>query len=129
MFDNINFDVVVAVLILTICIVGMAYCVINSLLNARKQAKSQQGELEQNFEPQIFEYNATVVEKYCYAKSYGVKMPQTVEEYYVVFDVSGLGKKSFSVLQQDYFQITENQTGTLALVNDKFYGFCANDKL
>ena len=99
---------------------------IKSLIDEHKRKKQLLEELEQPYcDPQLFEYKATVIEKYCQVENHGsVKMPQTRSAYYLTFKTYDGRILKYNVLEADYLQIEENQTGTLAVVNDKFYGFC-----
>ncbi len=125
MFDW-DFDAVVAVVIIIGCVGGLAVVVIKTFADAHKQKREQHKELESPFfEPQLFEYKATVIGKYCGVEGYGSsKMPQTRSAYYLTFKTYDGRILKYNVLEQDYFKIEENQTGTLAVVNDNFYGFC-----
>ncbi len=128
MFDW-DFDVIIIILIIVVCGGGMATVVIKSFIDAHKQRVEFEKESEQPyFDPQLFEYKATVIEKRCGIENHGsVKMPQTCSAYYLTFKTYDGRILKYNVLEEDYFKIEEKQTGTLAVVNDRFYGFCPDE--
>ena len=130
MILDFNIDKVVAALVVIVAVGGLVTVVIKTFVDAHKQKQEKELELEQPyFEPQIFEYKATVIEKYCQVEGYGsVKMPQTRNSFYLAFKTYDGRILKYNVLEQDYLQIEEGQSGTLAIVNDNFYGFCPDEE-
>ena len=121
--ENIDFLFIVVVLLVIL------YLFIKACIESHKEHKKLIQELEEPYvEPQIFDYKATVIEKRCGVENHGsVKMPQTHSAYYITFKTYDGRVLKFNVLEEDYFKIEENQTGTLAIVNDNFYGFCPDE--
>ena len=126
---NLDFDAIIIALIVIVCGGGMAFVVIKSFIDAHKQRIEYEKESEQPyFEPQLFEYKATVVEKYCQVENFGIKMPEHRNAFYITFQTYDGRILKYGVLEDDYLQIEENQSGTLAVVNNQFYGFCPDEQ-
>ncbi len=99
--------------------------IIRLFINEHKRKKELLDELEQPyFEPQLFEYKVTVAAKYCEVKSVGINFPETKKEFYVIFSAADGREYKYKLSEEEYLQIQENASGTLAVVNDNFYGFC-----
>lgn len=126
---NLDFDTIIGVLVVIGCGGGMVWLVIKSFIDAHKQRIEYEKENQQPyFEPQLFEYKATVVEKYCQVENFGIKMPEHRKAFYITFQTYDGRRLKYGVLEDDYLRIEENQSGTLALVNDQFYGFCPDEQ-
>lgn len=120
-FETTLEDIVLFIIIAIM--VALIIGVIKSSLNARKSNKQLYEELDQPYELTITEYDVRVLRKYCYVETYGTKLPQSVSEYYVEFLTLDGKELKFKVLAEDYHAIVENSVGTLAVINDNFYGF------
>lgn len=107
----------------------LAAAIIKATVDELRLRKKQLKELEAPcLEPQIFEYNVTVAEKYCEVVSSGIKTPNTQRVFTVAFKAYDGSVFKHCVTEQEYLQIEENSRGTLAVVNGNFYGFCPNNK-
>jgi hypothetical protein len=71
----------------------------------------------------ITEIDARVLKKECYVRSYGVKMPETRNEFYITFSTFTGEIKRYSVSEELYLSVEENTVGTIAIVNDMFFDF------
>ncbi len=118
----------IGIIIVALLLILLLIRIIKRFIDDNKRNKELLSELEQPyFEPQLFEYKVTVSQKYCEVKNYGVRFPETKKEFYVVFSASDGREYKYTVSEEEYLQIEENTTGTLAVVNQNFYGFCPDE--
>lgn len=115
--ENIVFFIIIGAM------VALVIVTVKSFTDTRKSNKQLYEELDKPYEPTITEYDVRVLRKYCYVETYGTKSPQSVGEYYIEFLTFDGKELKFKVLAEDYHAITENSVGTLAVINDNFYGF------
>ncbi len=101
------------------------YLFIKACIKAREDHKNLLQELEEPYaEPQIFEYKATVIEKYFARKNLGgVKMPQTKECCYVVFKTQDGKLWDQEVSLEEFSQLQENQSVIIGVADGKYCGF------
>ena len=78
-------------------------------------------------EPPLTEIKVKLISKECFLKSYGIKMPQTKQEYYFNFETEDKKILRYKVEESEYHLYDENQKGTIAIVNDNYYGFCVEE--
>lgn len=117
----------ISIIVVALILLLLLVWIIRLFINGHKRNKELLDELERPyFEPQLFEYKVTVAAKYCEIKTVGIKMPETKNEFYIVFSAADGHEYRFSVTEEEYLQIEENTSGTLAIVNENFYGFCAD---
>ncbi|MBQ8497301.1 MAG: hypothetical protein IJ489_07625 [Clostridia bacterium] len=74
-------------------------------------------------EPPLTEIRATVLRMRCEVNSYGTKTPHCHEEYFVTFLDEYDKELTYAVDKDTYLTLSEGQKGTVAIVNDRFYGF------
>ncbi len=74
-------------------------------------------------EPPLTEIRATIVRMRCEVNTYGVKIPQCREEYFITFLDEYGNEFTHSVDKDTYLSLSEGQKGTVAIVNENFYGF------
>lgn len=127
MFDEFGDEIFLFVLAVVLGVMIIAF--VKACIKSRKEHQQLLEEMEQPYvDPQIFEYKATVIEKCCCVENHGsAKMPISCKAYYLTFKTYDGRILKYNVLEQDYFEIEENQTGTLAVVNEGFYGFCPDE--
>lgn len=78
-------------------------------------------------EPPLTEIKVKLISKECFLKTYGIKMPQTKQEYYFNFETEDKKILRYKVEESEYHLYDENQKGTIAIVNDNYYGFCVEE--
>lgn len=78
-------------------------------------------------EPPLTEIRATVLRMRCEVNSYGTKIPRCEEEYFVTFLDEYDEEITFAVDKESYLSLSEGQKGTLAVVNERFYGFSEDE--
>ena len=74
-------------------------------------------------EPPLTEIPATILRMRCEINTYGTKIPQCREEYFITFLDEYGNEFTHSVDKDTYLSLSEGQKGTVAIVNEKFYGF------
>lgn len=77
-------------------------------------------------EPETIFYQATVIEKRIFEKfitGVSAVTPVGLFEYFILFDLGENGEAEYQVSQEWYEQISEKQTGTLVIVNGRFFSF------
>ena len=74
-------------------------------------------------EPPLTEIRATVLRMRCEVNTYGTKTPHCHEEYFITFADEYENELTYSVDKDTYLTLSEGQKGTIAIVNDRFYGF------
>ena len=77
--------------------------------------------------PEIQEYSVTVIGKRCEVNTYGSKPPRAQKEFYLGFRTDDGKELIFSVGEESYLEVEEGQKGTVAVLNDNYYGFCADE--
>ena len=80
-----------------------------------------------NEEPPITEINVKLIKKECFLKTYGIKYPETRQEYYFIFETNDKNILRYKVEESEYHSFDENQKGTIAIVNDNYYGFYVDE--
>lgn len=115
-------------ILLTLSLGGLSYYF---FLRRKKREEEAQDEIVPEVfdeitceEPPLTEIRATVLRMQCEVNTYGTKNPQCVEEYFVTFLDEYEKEITFPVDQETYFSLFEGQKGTIAVVNERFYGFC-----
>ena len=99
--------------------------VILPIISVRKYKKKlKELESEPVEEPTLTEINARVISMRCGTKMYGTKSPDLQKEFFVTFLTDDGETLEYKVEEEFYLSLYEDQTGTLAIVNGKFYGFC-----
>ena len=78
-------------------------------------------------EPPLTEIKVKLISKECFVKTYGVKYPVTKQEYYFIFETNDKKILRYKVEESEYHSFDENQKGTIAIVNDNYYGFCVDE--
>lgn len=78
-------------------------------------------------EPPLTEIRATVLHMQCEVNTYGTKTPHCEEEYFITFLDEYDKEITFSVDKETYLSLYEGQKGTIAVVNDRFYGFAEDE--
>ncbi len=78
-------------------------------------------------EPPLTEIKVMLIKKECFLKTYGIKYPQTKQEFYFAFETEDKKILRYKVEESEYHSFDENQKGTIAIVNDNYYGFCVNE--
>ena len=94
-------------------------------LNSSKGKKQEETEVYE--EPPLTEIKVKLVSKECFLKTYGIKYPQTKQEFYFAFETEDKKILRYKVEESEYHLYNENQVGTVAIVNDNYYGFCVNE--
>ena len=77
--------------------------------------------------PEIQEFSVTVIGKRCEVNTYGSKPPRAQKEFYLGFRTDDGRELIFSVGEESYLEVEEGQKGTVAVLNDNYYGFCADE--
>lgn len=111
--------IVFAVLMIIKCIL--------SFIKLNNFKSKKQEEIETFEEPPLTEISATLVSKECLVKTYGIKYPETKQEFYFVFETDDKNLLRYRVEENEYHLYNENQKGTIALVNENYYGFCVDE--
>ena len=78
-------------------------------------------------EPPLTEIKVKLISKECFLKTYGIKYPETKQEYYFIFETDDKKILRYKVEESEYHLYNENQKGTVAIVNDNYYGFCVDE--
>lgn len=74
-------------------------------------------------EPVVTTAVATVVDQWCGVRSVGIKMPKTVRDYVVVFQMENGEKISINVCEEMYGGFESGQTGVLTVIDGELYSF------
>lgn len=74
-------------------------------------------------EPPITEYHVTVFDMACDAESYGYAQPALEKSFHVVFLTDDGEKLELEVDEETYLSLSKGESGMLAVLNEKFYGF------
>ncbi len=69
------------------------------------------------------EIHATVLKMNCTVKAIGARIPKAEKIFYITFLTDDGRKVTYSVDEEAYLSIEENQKGTLATMDGEFYGF------
>ena len=132
-FDFINGKVpdtiifVVLAIGLLVGVIWIIYKCIASVITLNCFKGKSQEDIEVFEEPPLTEIAVTLVSKECLVKTYGYKMPQTKQEYYFVFETEDKKLLRYMVNEGEYHLYDEKQKGTIAIVNDNYFGFCVNE--
>ncbi len=121
---NIETDDLVAIVVIGIIMLALAIGIINAFVREMKKRKQLLKELENPVElSPIIEVDAVVTKKECFVKSYGIKIPETVKEFYITFSTFSGEYKRFSVSEELYLSVDEGVVGSIALVDNRFFDF------
>ena len=94
------------------------------ILQGRKSRLAALAELERPYDlPPLREINVRVLSKEWDAKVYGVKYPEMRKEFFVTFLTSEGKSLRYPVEEDVYALLKEGQTGTIAVINERLYGF------
>lgn len=126
----INMPIAIILMIAPFILAGIAYYF---FLRRRKREELEQDKVKPHDdepyeadvceEPPLTEIRATVLRMRCEVNTYGTKTPHCEEEYFVTFLDEYEKEITFSVDKETYLSLSEGQKGTVAVVNDRFYGF------
>lgn len=72
---------------------------------------------------EINKIHVTVLKMNCTVKAVGRPIPETIKVFYVTFLMDDGKKVSYSVDEDSYLLMDENQKGTLKTVNGEFYEY------
>lgn len=121
---NIETDDLVAIVVIGIIMLALAIGIINAFIREMKKRKQLLKELENPVElSPIIEVDAVVTKKECFVKSYGIKIPETVKEFYITFSTFSGEEKRYSVNEELYLSVEEGVVGSIALVDNRFFDF------
>ena len=121
---NIETDDLVAIVVIGIIMFALAIGIINAFIREMKKRKQLLKELENPVElSPIIEVDAVVTKKECFVKSYGIKIPETVKEFYITFSTFSGEEKRYSVNEELYLSVEEGVVGSIALVDNRFFDF------
>ena len=92
---------------------------------AREQVAKIEAELldESSDEPTLEEIHAQILLKQCGVSVYGTKFPECKSEFFITFITDDGTELTYPVSETTYLELEEKQKGTLAIVNNNFYGF------
>ena len=122
-------DIIVTVL-LVVLLAGVFACLIVFGIREDRYQKEKAASYSPKDDPTTYEYEPTVTELHvrvidlrCGVTSGGVHIPQTVEEYLVVYCDDGGTVGQVSVNAEQYSGVEVGQIGTLMLVDGQVYSF------
>ena len=97
---------------------------------ARKERKDAMKKLEESVdEPPVEEIHGRVVGKRCYAETTnGTKSFRSYTCFYIDFLTDDGRSVTYQTDEEIYLSIEENAAGTVAIVGDRFYGFCPDEQ-
>ena len=122
-------DSSIVIIMLCIIFVLIAFGIVKVLTDLHKRNKEIFKEWEKiDNSPELKEITARVVSKNCHVKTYGIKLPESKKEFFITFEKSDGTLVKYDVSEKLYLSVEENQTGTMAIVNDKLYDFCVDDE-
>ena len=113
---------------IVLLVILMIRAIIRSGKLNKKERALQLEELERTDDPPLEERSVTIVSKAC--KAYGVgfsggKWTEHKNHFEVTFE-DEYGEEFTLIVREDFYtEAEEGQTGTVAIVNGHFYGFCA----
>lgn len=111
--------VLIGVILGALIIGGIIYHIVDQ----RKRNRKMQESWDKLEEPQITEYHVTVADMTCNAETYGYSRPVTEKEFHVLFLTDDGEKLALDVDEETYLSLNVGESGMLAIVNEKFYGF------
>lgn len=121
---HIETDDLVAIVVIGVIMLALVVGIICAFLREMKKRKQILKEFEKPIElSPITEVDAVVVKKECCVKTYGLKMPESVKEFYLTFSTFSGESKRFSVNEELYLSVDEGVSGTIALVDDELFDF------
>lgn len=97
--------------------------IIYHIVDQRKRNRKMQESWDKLEEPQITEYHVNVTDMKCDAESYGYSLPVTEKEFHVLFLTDDGEKIALDVDEETYLSLNVGDSGMLAILTEKFYGF------
>ena len=97
--------------------------IIYHIVDQRKRNRKMQESWDKLAEPQITEYHVTVADMICDAESYGYAQPTLEKSFHVAFLTDNGEKLELEVNESIYISLNVGDSGMLAILNEKFYGF------
>ena len=96
----------------------------------KKRAEQMENEVEEDSsagEPPLQEIHGTILSKYCYSGVGGTKNVRAYTCFTIIFRSDKGEETSYEVDEECYIAVSEGQTGTVAIVGTRFYGFCPDE--
>ena len=75
-------------------------------------------------EPPVKEIHGRVIKKHCYTDVIGMRSVRAYTNFHFIFLTDDGETLRYDTDEQTYLTIEENREGTIAIVGDRFYGFC-----
>ena len=123
---NADYYIAAAILLGFLLLAFFAFVIMPIIAVRKYKKRLNELESEPVEEPPLTEINARVISMRCGTKMYGTKSPELHKEFFVTFLTDDGETFEYKVEEEIYLSIYEDQTGTLATVNGKFYGFCSD---
>ena len=98
--------------------------IIRSAKINKKERALQLEELKKTDDPPLEERSVTIVSKACGVEVFDGYAPGHENHFEVTFEDEYGEEFTLEVLEDFYTEAEEGQTGTVAIVNGHFYGFC-----
>ncbi|MBQ7357178.1 MAG: hypothetical protein IJW65_00400 [Clostridia bacterium] len=131
MFDLDNDATAYIILFLICCFIfSLFFILVKPNKKTKEQVAKEEAELidESPDEPPLEEIHVEIILKQCGVSVYGIKTPQCASEFFITFLADDGTEITYPVSEEVYLELEENQKGTLAIVNNNFYGFCPDDE-
>lgn len=116
-------------LMVSVIVYGLKDVVI--AIKKRKEQAAQEGnevEHDEEFEPELTEIHAVIEKMTCGVDATGFKTVNVYKEFTVSFRKDDGELLELPVEEEFYLALEEGMVGTVAIVNDRFYGFCPDDE-
>lgn len=97
--------------------------IIYHIIDQRKRNRKMQESWDKLEESPMTEYHVNVTDMTCDAESYGYKQPVLEKGFHVLFLTDDGEKIALDVDEKTYLSLNVGESGMLAIVNEKFYGF------
>ncbi len=94
----------------------------------RRQKMMESWDSPTSDEPAEREIRGRIVEKVCRTVTRGTKSPRAEKEFYIDFQTEDGEIMGYKVDEEIYLSVEENQTGTVLMVGERFYGFCPDEE-
>ena len=126
-----------AIIPIILCCILMAsaivYIVRDTVLSIKKNKElaakeGEEPEIEEEFEPELTEIHAVIEKMTCGVDTTGFKTVNIYKEFNVSFRKDDGELLELPVEEEFYLALEEGMVGTVAIVNDRFYGFCPDEE-